>query len=119
PLSYAVLPVIASSYSVPRYAAAVVGAELIFVVLRFSDHAARWRVQVIFERLVVAAATVAAYGALRALTDYRETGLALLPCLGSAAVAQIPVDLAARSVFRLQPASSPRTRLAWLAIASS
>jgi len=119
PLSYAVFPVIASSFSLPRYAASVAGAELIFAVLRFTDNPARWRVQNILERLAVAGATVAVYGAVRSLTDYRETVPALLVCLGAAAVAQIPTDLAARWVLRLRPSFSGRTRLAWLAIASS
>jgi hypothetical protein len=119
PLSFAVLPVIASSFSASRYATAVAGAELIFLVLRLSGHSTRMRIQLIFERLAVAAATIAVYAAMRSLTGYRETVPAMLACLGAAAAAQIPVDLAARWVLRLRPSFSGRARLAWLAIASS
>src|SRR5579863_3822191 len=43
PLSYAVLLVLASTFPLPRYAAAVAGAELISGVLRFSDRRSGWR----------------------------------------------------------------------------
>jgi hypothetical protein len=119
PLSFAVLPVIASTFSASRYATAVAGAEVIFFVLRFSDHTIRLRIQAVVERITVAIATIAVYGAMRSVTGYRETVAAVLACLGAAALAQIPTDLAARWVLRLQPSMSPRTRLAWLAIASS
>jgi hypothetical protein len=119
PLSFAVFPVIASSFSVSRYASAVAGAELIFFVLRFSDHPARRRIQPVLERLAVAAVTIGVYGAVRSLTGYRETVAAILACLGAAALAQLPVDLAARWLLRLRPSFSGRAPLAWLAIASS
>jgi hypothetical protein len=119
PLSFAVLPVIASSFSASRYAAAVAGAELIFLVLRLSDQSIRTSLQLMVERVAVAAATIAVYGALRSVTDSRETVPAVLLCLGVAAAAQIPTDLGARWVLRLRPSFTGRTRLAWLAIASS
>ncbi len=121
PLSYAVLLVIASSFPASRYAAAVAGAELISAVLRFTDgsEGARWRLQVIIQRVAVAAATIAVYDGVRAVVDYRETVAAVLFALAAAAIAQFPVDLAARWALRLQPSFSPRARLAWLAIASS
>jgi hypothetical protein len=119
PLAFAVYPVVASTFSAPRFAAAVAGAELIFLVLRLSDHPARMRIPLIAERIAVAGATLAIFGATRSLTNSRETLAAVLACLGAAAVAQIPTDLAARAVLRLQPSFSGRTRLAWLAIASS
>jgi len=119
PLAFAVYPVVASSFSAPRYAAAVAGAELIFLVLRLSDHPVRRRIPMIVERIAVAGATLAVFAGARALTSSRETLAAVLACLGAAAVAQIPTDLAARTVLRLQPSFSGRTRLAWLAIASS
>ena len=71
------------------------------------------------ERLAVAAATIAVYDGFRALTHHDETVAAVLLTLGAAAVSQLPVDLAARWVLRLRPTFSARTRLAWLAIASS
>ena len=119
PLSYAVYPVVASSFSASRYATAIAGAELIFLVLRFSDHPAKWRIQAILERVAVASVTIAVYGLVRSATDFRETAPALLACLGLAAIAQIPTDLAARTVLRLRPSFAGRARLAWLAIASS
>jgi hypothetical protein len=119
PLCFAVYPVVASSFSASRYAEAVAGAELIFLVLRFSDHPARWRIQAVLVRIAVAAVTIAVYGAVRSLTEYRETAPAVLACLAAAAVAQIPTDLSARAVLRLRPSFSGRARLAWLAITSS
>jgi hypothetical protein len=119
PLSYAVLLVLASTFPAPRYAGAVAGAELISALLRFSDRDSGWRVQIIVERLVVAAGTIAVYDALRAVTHHDETVAAVLLTLGAAAAVQLPLDLAVRRVLRLQPTFSQRTRLAWLAIASS
>jgi hypothetical protein len=119
PLAFAVYPVVASSFSASRYTAAVAGAELIFLILRFSDHPARRRIQAILERMIVAAATIAVYAAMRSLTGYRETVPAVLLCLGLAAIAQIPTDLGARKLLRRNPSFTRRSRLAWLAIASS
>ena len=121
PLSYAVLLVIASSFSASRYAAAVAGAELISALLRIADNSegTRWRLQVMIQRLAVAAATIAVYDGTRAVVDYRETVAAVLFALAVAALSQVPVDLAARWVLRLQPSFTARARLAWLAIASS
>jgi hypothetical protein len=118
PLSYAVLIVLASSFPAPQYAGAVAGAELISLLLRFSDHHSGRRLQIIAERLVVAAATIVAYDAARSVAR-GERVTAVLVALGTAAVSQLVVDLAARWVLRLQPTFSERARLAWLAIASS
>ena len=119
PLSYAVLIVLASSFPAPRYAAAVAGAELISLLLRFSDRGSGFRVQILLERFSVAAATIVAYDAARALTHDRETVAAVLFALGAAAAAQVAVDLLARWALGLSPTFSARARLAWLAIASS
>ena len=119
PLSYAVLLVLASSFPAPRYAGAVAGAELISALLRFSDRESGWRVPIMFERLVVAAGTIAVYDGLRAVTHHDETVATVLLTLLGAAAAQLPLDLGVRLVFRLRPTLSPRARLAWLAIASS
>ena len=119
PLSYAVLLVLASSFRAPEYAAVVAGVELISAILRFTDRSHGWRVQVMIERLLVATATIVVYDGASALTGHRETVTAVLTTLGCAAVAQIPVDLAARWALRLKPSFSARARLAWLAIASS
>lgn len=119
PLSYALLLVVASSFSAPEFVVVVVGAELISAVLRISHRSAGWRVQIMVERLMVAAGTIVVYDAVGALTHHDETVNTVLLTLGAAALAQIPVDLAARWVLRLQPAFTARTRLAWLAIASS
>jgi hypothetical protein len=119
PLSYAVLIVLASSFPARECAVVVLAAELISAVLRISHRSAGWRPQIMAERILVAIATVVAYDAARALTHHDETVAAVLLSLGAAAVAQLPVDLAARWVLRLQPAFTARARLAWLAIASS
>jgi hypothetical protein len=119
PLSYAVLLVLASSFRAPEFAVVVVGAELISVALRIAYRSPEWRPEIMVERLVVAAATIAVYDGVRALTHHDETVAAVLLTLTAAAVAQVVVDLAARWVLRLQPAFTPRARLAWLAIASS
>lgn len=119
PLSYAVLLVLAASFTLSEFTVVVVGAELISVVLRISHRSAGWRGQIMVERLVVAAVTIAVYDGFRSLTHHHETVNAVLLSLGAAAVAQVPVDLLSRWVLRLEPTFSPRTRLAWLAIASS
>jgi hypothetical protein len=119
PLSYAVLLVLASSFPAPRYAGAVVGAELISAVLQLSDRESGWRARIVVERIAVAAATIAAYDGVRTLTHHDETVAAVLLSLGAAAVAQLVVDLAMRWALGLRPTFSPRARLAWLAIASS
>ena len=83
----------------PRYwPAAVAGAELISAVLRITDNAegTPWRLRVMLERVAVAAATIVVYDGVRAITDHRETVPAVLLALGAAAIAQVPVDLAAR-----------------------
>jgi hypothetical protein len=119
PLSYAVLLVLASSFHAPEFAAVVIGAEIISAVLRQSTRSSGWRIRIIVERIVVAAATIAVYDAVRAATHHDETVAAVLLTLGAAAIAQIPVDLTARWLLRLRPTFSPRARLGWLAIASS
>ena len=118
PLSYALLVVLASSLRAPQYAAAVAGAELISLLLRFSDRQSGRGMKIVAERLVVAAATIAAYDAARTVARGERVAAVLL-ALGVAAVVQVAVDLAARWALRLQPTFSERARLAWLAIASS
>ena len=119
PLSYAVLLVLASSFRAPQYAAVVIGAEVISAVLRVTARSVGWRIRIIGERVIVAAATIAVYDLFRAATNHDETVAAVLLTLGAAAASQVPVDLAARWALRLQPTFSARARLAWLAIASS
>jgi hypothetical protein len=119
PLSYAVLLVLASSFTAPQYVAVIAGAELICVLLRISDRSAGLRARIMVERLLVAAATLGVYDGLRAVTNRKESVAVLLLTLAATAAAQIPVDLAARWALRLRPTFSPRARLAWLAIASS
>jgi hypothetical protein len=119
PLSYALLLVVASSFSAPEFTVVVVGAELISAVLRISHRSSGWRVQIMVERIMVAAGTIVVYDVVGALMHHDETVNTVLLTLGAAALAQIPVDLAARWILQLQPAFTARTRLAWLAIASS
>ena len=119
PLSYALLLVIASSFSAPEFTVVVIGAELISAVLRISHRSSGWRVQIMVEHIMVAAGTIVVYDAVGALTHHDETVNTVLLTLGAAALAQIPVDLAARWILQLQPTFTARTRLAWLAIASS
>jgi hypothetical protein len=119
PLSFAVLIVLASSFSLPEYAAAVVGAELVALLLRITDRAEGWNLAIFFERIVVAAATVAAYRLVDGLTTGRETVASVLAALAAAAAAQVIVDVPLRRVLHLGASFSPRGRLAWLAIASS
>jgi len=51
--------------------------------------------QVMIQRLAVAAATIAVYAGARVVVDHRETVAAVLFALAVAALAQVPVDLAA------------------------
>ena len=55
--------VLASSFPAPEFAAVVVGAEMVSAVLRMSHRSAGWRVRIIVERIVVAAATIVVYDA--------------------------------------------------------
>lgn len=119
PISYAVLIVLASSFHLGEYAAAVVGAELISALLRLSGRKDGWRRAVLAEHLAVAAATYAGYSLAAAALDHRATVAAVLVSLACAAVAQVIVDSALRAALHLGATFSPRARLAWLAIASS
>jgi hypothetical protein len=119
PLSYAVLVVLASSFDLPQYAAAVLGAELISILLRITEKSSGWRFSVFTERIAVAAATYAAYQlAWHALGETEKVAEVLLS-LAAAALAQVVVDVTLRKVLHLGASFSPRGRLAWLAIASS
>jgi hypothetical protein len=119
PLSYAVLIVLASSFTLPEYVAAVVGAEVIVVALRIVDSSTQWRLATLLERLVVAAATFAAYRVVWNAVDQEEKVGPVLLALAAAATAQVVVDVIMRRVLHLGLSLSPRARLAWLAIASS
>ncbi len=122
PLSFAVLIVLASSFTFPQYAVAVLGAELISLVLRITDrstHGNGWRISIFVERIAVAAATYGAYAGVTRLLDHRETVAAVLAALAAAAAAQVVVDVATRKLLHLGATFSPRGRLAWLAVASS
>jgi hypothetical protein len=119
PLSYAVLIVLASSFTLPEYAFAVLGAELVSIVLRSGTRGSTWRLTLFIERIAVAAATFGAYRVVWDAVDHRETVAAVLGALAAAAAAQVIVDVAMRKVLRLGATFSPRGRLAWLVIASS
>ena len=119
PLSYAVLVVLASSFDLPQYAAAVLGAELVCILLRITERSDGWRFTVFVERIAVAAATYAAYQlAWNALGETEQVAEVLLS-LAAAALAQVVVDVTLRKILHLGASFSPRGRLAWLAIASS
>jgi hypothetical protein len=119
PLSYAVFIVLASSFSTGEYAATVLIAETVALVVARADDSVGWRVRTLVERLFVAAATYAAYRFVWHAVDQRETVAAVLLALASAAAAQLVADLVARKALKLGTTLSPRARLAWLAIASS
>src|SRR2546423_4387221 len=61
PLSYAVLVVLASSFSLRQYAIAVLAAQLASMLLRTTERNVTWRITIFVERIAVAAATYAAY----------------------------------------------------------
>jgi len=119
PLSYAVLIVIAASFGVAEYAAAVVGAEAISLLLRLTDRGRGRRVAVVTERLAVAAATFAAYSGAHHVFPGDETVATVLAALVVAAVAQPLVAVPLRLGLRLGSSITPRGRLAWIAIGSS
>jgi HD domain-containing protein len=119
PLSYAVLVVLASAFTFPEYAYAVLGAALISIVLRIADRPTAWQLTTFIERLAVAAATFGAYSAATNLVDHQEKVAPVLLSLAAAALAQVLVDVAIRKVLHRATSFSPRGRLAWLAIASS
>jgi hypothetical protein len=119
PLSYAVLVVLASSFTVREYALAVLGAEVVSILLRITDRSRGWRLTIFVVRMTVAAATYAAYEGAWHLVGRREEVAAVLVALAAAAGAQLVVDVTASKVFKLGASFSTRGRLAWLAIASS
>ena len=119
PLSYAVLLVIASSFAVPRYAAAVAGAELISAVAAVLRSIVRVAHPIMLERLVVAAATIAVYDGFRSVTHYRETVGAVLLTLGAAALSQFRWISPLGGSCGCGRRSRPGRASAWLAIASS
>jgi len=119
PLSYAVLVVLASSFSLREYAVAVLGAQLVSIMLRTTDRSRTWRLTIFVERVAVAAATYAAYQGAWHLLGRREQVAPVLGALAAAAGAQLLVDVSASRLFRLGASFEARGRLAWLAIASS
>jgi len=119
PLSYAVLVVLASSFSLRGYAVAVLGAELVSILLRITDRGRTWRLAIFGVRMSVAAATYAAYVGAWHAVGQREEVAPVLIALAAAAAAQMLVDVAASKLLRLGASFSARGRLAWLAIASS
>ncbi|MFM8238299.1 MAG: hypothetical protein ACKOBG_11210 [Actinomycetota bacterium] len=119
PLSYAVLIVIAASFPFAEYAAAVVGAEAISLVLRLTDRGRGRRVAVVVERLAVATATYAAYAGAHHVFPGAETVATVLAALVVAAAAQPLVAVPLRLGLRLGSSITPRGRLAWIAIGSS
>jgi hypothetical protein len=119
PLSYAVLVVLASSFTLREYAIAVLGAELVSILLRITERGHVWRLTIFVVRMAVAAATYAAYQGAWHLVGEREEVALVLVALAAAAAAQLVVDVTASKLFRLGASFSARGRLAWLAIASS
>jgi hypothetical protein len=119
PLSYALLVVLASSFSLREYAIAVLGAQLVSIVLRTSDRGRTWRLVIFVERIAVSAATFAAYQGVWHLVGQREQVAPVLGALAAGAAAQLLVDVSVSTLFRLGASFAARGRLAWLAIASS
>jgi hypothetical protein len=119
PLSYAVLVVLASSFNLREYALAVLGAELVSILLRITDRNHAWRLKIFGVRMAVAAATYAAYQAVWHLFGEREQVGVILVALAAAAAAQVVVDVTVSKLLGLHASLSARGRLAWLAIASS
>src|SRR5438552_15961371 len=119
PLSYAVLVVLASSFSLREYAIAVLAAQLVSILLRTTERSRTWRVAIFVERIAVAAATYAAYQGAWHLVGRREHVAPVLGALAAAAFAQLLVDVSASRLLRLGASFQARGRLAWLAIASS
>lgn len=119
PLSYAVLMVLASSFSFAQFAITVVAAEVIALPIRDRERSLSWHLRSLADRLVVAGATFGAYTLAAHLLDDRETVAAVLATLAASALAQVLVDAVIRKALRLGASFSARGRLAWLAIASS
>jgi hypothetical protein len=119
PLSYAVFIVVASSFTPAEFAITLVAAEGVAFVIGVDERGARRRAITFVERLVVAAATYAAYRLVWYAVGERETVAAVLLSLAAAGVAQLVADLVLRRVLKLGATFSPRARLAWLAIVSS
>ena len=119
PLSYAVLVVLASSFPLRDYAIAVASAEVVSLLLRVTDRQRARYVVLFVIRIAVAVATYAAYQGVWHLVGRREQVAPVLAALAAAAAAQLLVDITASKLLRLGESFSPRSRLAWLAVASS
>jgi hypothetical protein len=116
PLSYAVLMVLASSFTFPEYAVAVLSAEVIALLVCIREPR---RMLILVDRLAVAGATFGAYELAIHAVGEKETVAAVLATLAAAAVAQIVVDAVVRKLLGLGATFTQRGRLAWLAVASS
>ena len=121
PLSYAVLVVLASSFTLPQYTIAVLVAELVSTLVCMTDRGMKRRLATFVERITVAAATYAGYRLTWYLIPaaHRETVAGVLGALAAAALAQMIADVVVRRALHQGTTFSPRGRLAWLAIASS
>jgi hypothetical protein len=116
PLSYAVLMVIASSFTFAEYAMSVLAAELVALLVCIGG---RKRLLILADRLAVAGATFGAYELATRAVDNKETVAAVLATLAAAALAQVVVDAVVRKLLGLGATFTQRGRLAWLAVASS
>src|SRR5260370_752679 len=101
PLSYAVLVVLASSFSLREYAIAVLAAQLVSILLRTTERSRTWRVAIFVERIAVAAATYAAYQGAWHLVGRREHVAPVLGALAAAPLPPLPGALSAGQVVRL------------------
>ncbi len=119
PLSFAVMFVLASSFALDEFAITVIAAEIVafFLCPRASEPAGR--TEILCARLIVAAATVAAFRGMMIAFDHSDRRPAVLVALATAAVAQFLTEVTLRRLMKRGNSLGIRGRLAWLAIASS
>ena len=120
PLSFAVMIVLASSFALDEFAMPVIAAEIVAFLLCPRVGEPGGRTEILCARLLVAAATVAAYRGvmvgLRPSADGRTGPGCAGGCRG---LAQFVTETALRTIMKRGNSLTTRGRLAWLAVASS
>jgi hypothetical protein len=119
PLSFAVMIVLASSFALDEFACTVIAAEIVafFLCSRGNEPRGRW--EILVARILVAAATVAAYRGMMIAFDHSDGRTAVLVALATAALAQFVTEMTLRTIVKRGSSLTTRGRLAWLAVASS
>ena len=119
PLSYTVLVVLASSFSLPEYTIAVLGTQLVSIMLRTGERSRTWRLEIFAVRITVAVATYRRVPRRVACSSATRAGRAGARCARGRRGGATAGRRRRSTLLRLGASFAARGRLAWLAIASS